>query len=1060
MPEGFFDAVIFDLDGVITQTASLHSAAWKRMFDEFLASYSEKTGRSFREFSHQDDYLPYVDGKPRYDGVASFLQSRGIDLPWGDPADDVAQETVCGLGNRKNALFRELIAQGNVDAYPSTVALAKQLRKRGVRLGVASSSKNAREILDAAGLSPLFDTLVDGNLSAELGLQGKPAPDIFITACDALNAPYDRAVVVEDAVSGVQAGRNGNFGLVLGVARQDNQSDLLRHGADMVVEDLRAITYRKLQEWFSKGLIEDGWFLAYRDAWPEEQGLREALCTVGNGYFGTRGAAEECEADGINYPGTYIAGVYNRLTSTVAGREVSNEDIVNCPNWLPLTFKIGEGEWFDPQKCEVLSYILKLDFRCGVLFRSMLVRDAQGRETRIQSWRLASMADRHLAALRYRLTPQNYAGKITLRSGLNGRVTNGGVERYRQLNSRHLQPIEEGGRNDASYIVLETNQSRIQIAQAARLVVARDGEAVKDGWRLKKGRGAIYSTMALDAQQGSSITVDKLVALYTSHDKGIQDVLLAARTAVQDLRSYDQVHRGSAKAWERIWKEIDIQIEGDRLSQKLIRLHLFHTMVMASPHNVDIDASVPARGLHGEAYRGHIFWDELHILPFHAMHFPDTAKALLLYRYRRLGRAKANAASIGCRGAMYPWQSGSDGREETPQVHLNPLSGEWGADNSSRQRHVSLAIAYDVWVYFRITNDLSFLEQYGAELMVEICRFWADLAKFDADSGRYSISGVMGPDEYHEKYPDAQEGGLKDNCYTNIMVVWAFQRTRDVLAALRPDARSKLIEKLNLSEAELQKWEDIAKRIHIPISPAGILEQFEGYFDLDELDWDAYRRRYPNIARMDRILKAEGKSPDSYKVSKQADTLMPFYLLAPHEVRDILNQVGYAIENDLLAPNFEFYFKRTSHGSTLSRLVHSYLATLIGETELGWRMYQEALASDYRDIQEGTTKEGIHAGVMTGSILLTYKAYAGLNLEGEHVRVDPALPAVWRSLRFGFRFQGKAYHLMIRRKEMELLVERRGDEAVEVLVGERLLHAEPGGWKVLALKTGVSRDAR
>nr|NIS82731.1 beta-phosphoglucomutase family hydrolase [Anaerolineales bacterium] len=210
-----FDAVIFDLDGVITQTASVHSAAWKQMFDEFLRAYAEKSGETFKEFRHTDDYLPYVDGKPRYEGVASFLESRGIKLPYGDPSDPPNRETICGLGNRKNVLFNERIAQGEVEVYATTVDFIHVLRERGIRIGVATSSKNAEAVLSAAGLLDLFEACVDGNVSEELRLKGKPEPDIFTTASENLGVPYDRTVVVEDAVSGVQAGASGNFGLVL-----------------------------------------------------------------------------------------------------------------------------------------------------------------------------------------------------------------------------------------------------------------------------------------------------------------------------------------------------------------------------------------------------------------------------------------------------------------------------------------------------------------------------------------------------------------------------------------------------------------------------------------------------------------------------------------------------------------------------------------------------------------------------------------------------------------------------------------------------------------------------
>jgi len=1013
MSEHNFDAVVFDLDGVITHTASVHSAAWKQMFDEFLQAYAAKTGEPVREFSHTHDYLPYVDGKPRYKGVASFLQSRSIDLPFGTPADSPRQETICGLGNRKNEIFNEMIAGGGVGVFSSTVDFVKHLRDRGIRVGVASSSKNCKTVLDAAGLSDLFETRVDGIVSAELGLKGKPEPDIFTTACDNLGVHYDRAVIVEDAVSGVQAGLNGNFGLVLGIARENNESELKLNGADIVVKDLGEIDFDDLEEWFSKGLDQEQWSLSYFDYSREKEGTREALCTVGNGYFGTRGALEESKANGTNYPGTYIAGVYNRLESEVAGRTIVNEDFVNCPNWLPLTFRIGNDEWLDVNKTEIVSFTRRLDFRNGVLYRRMVVRDTAARETLIESSRLVSMAQPHLAALRYSITPLNYAGRISVRSGLDGSIVNAGVERYRGLSSKHLEPVTEGGRDNVSYIVLQTNQSRIRIAEVAKVLVSVNSERVNPEITLDSQAGVVYSTFDLEAKQDCSITVDKVVAIYTSNDKDVENPLEAAQEALQNTNSFEDVLQASAAAWADVWEKIDIQIEGDRLAQKLIRLHLYHLLVTASPHNVDIDAGIPARGLHGEAYRGHIFWDELFVLPFYDLHFSDTARSVLLYRYRRLDQARAYAKEYGYEGAMFPWQSGSDGREETQVLHLNPMSGEWGADHSSLQRHVSLAIAYNVWQYFWITNDTEFLETYGAEMFLEICRFWASKASYNEQTGRYEIDRVMGPDEYHEKYPDAEIGGLKDNAYTNIMAVWAFNTAFEILDVLGEQDRKEIAEKIGLTEKELERWQDISQRIHIPISDAGILEQYDGYFDLKELDWDGYKKKYGNISRMDRILKAEGKSPDEYKVAKQADALMTFYNLDVGQVAEILNKAGYATGGDLLQVNLDYYLQRTSHGSTLSRLVHSYLANLVGDRELSWQFYLEALKSDYTDIQGGTTKEGIHTGVMAGTVILALKAYAGLDVSGEQIKIAPRLPAAWRKVSFSVEFRGDRYHFVV-----------------------------------------------
>ena len=235
-----FEAVIFDMDGVITKTAITHAAAWKKMFDEFLQARADRNNEKFDEFT-QSDYLAYVDGKPRYKGVASFLESRKISIPFGDPSDEAGKETICGLGNRKNDAFNEVIARDGVEVYESTAKLLEDLTAAGIKLGVASSSKNCAPVLEAVDLLSAFGARVDGVVSAELGLHGKPEPDIFTTACEMLGSTPAKSIVVEDAVSGVQAGAKGKFGLTLGIAREHNQKELAENGADFVVSDLEEI---------------------------------------------------------------------------------------------------------------------------------------------------------------------------------------------------------------------------------------------------------------------------------------------------------------------------------------------------------------------------------------------------------------------------------------------------------------------------------------------------------------------------------------------------------------------------------------------------------------------------------------------------------------------------------------------------------------------------------------------------------------------------------------------------------------------------------------------------
>lgn len=248
----YYDAVIFDVDGVITNTALVHAQAWKAMFDDYLRLREKRNKEPFKEFTHEHDYLPFVDGKPRYKGVQSFLEARGIHIPFGDPTDGVEKETACGLGNKKNINFKEILEKDGVQVFEFVTAFVKDLKAHGVHVGVASSSKNCQMILEKAGLDSFFETRVDGIVSAQLGLKGKPESDIFTTATKNIGCTPARAVVVEDAVSGVQAGQKGKFVLVLGMAREGNDAALKENGAHVVINNFKGVTAEILDQWIAK----------------------------------------------------------------------------------------------------------------------------------------------------------------------------------------------------------------------------------------------------------------------------------------------------------------------------------------------------------------------------------------------------------------------------------------------------------------------------------------------------------------------------------------------------------------------------------------------------------------------------------------------------------------------------------------------------------------------------------------------------------------------------------------------------------------------------------------
>jgi beta-phosphoglucomutase family hydrolase len=1026
-----WDAVLFDLDGVLTRTARVHAAAWKELFDEFLRRRSAERGQPFVPFDLEADYRRHVDGKPRLDGVADFLASRGIDLPRGSPEDGPDAGTMHALGRRKDEHFLRRLARDGVEVYAESVALVRALRAEEIRTAVVSSSSNCAAVLEASGIAQLFDARVDGVDLIRLKLPGKPAPDAFLEAARRLGVEPPRAVVVEDAVAGVEAGRAGGFGLVVGVDRAGRSMELRSAGATVVVTSLAQLR-----------LATDGpsvWTLAFDGFEPDREGMREALCTLGNGHFATRGAAPGAVADGVHYPGTYLACGYDRLRTERDGWTVENEDLVNLPNWLPLSFRVEGEDWFDERKVTLLSYRQELDLRRGVLRRTVGFEDGRGRRSRLEERRFVSMDDMHLAGLEVALTAENWSAPVTLRAALDGRVVNSGARLYRPFENRHLVPVgggEEGG--EGVWLEVTTRQSEIHVAEAARTRAFLDGERVQVPRRSIVEAGYVAQELTVDVARGATLRVEKLASFYTSRDHAIAECALEARKSIGRAGSFREVVTRHALAWRELWRRFDVHLdppEPGRLNVlMLLRLNMLHLLETVSPHSIGLDVGVPARGWTGEAYQGHVFWDELFIFPFFNHRVPEITRSLLMYRYRRLGEARAAARAAGYAGAMFPWQSGSNGEEVTQVRNLNPRSGRWMPDHTHLQRHVGAAVAYNVWQYLQVTRDAEFLEAYGAELILDIARFWSSLARFDEGRGRYVIRGVMGPDEFHDAYPGAPAPGLANNAYTNVMAVWVLRRALEALDLLSGMRRGELVARLGVGREELARWDDIGRRMFVPFHDGDVISQFEGYEALRELDWEDYRKRYGNIQRLDLILEAEQDNPNRYKLSKQADVLMLFYLFSASELGELFAHLGYPFDEGIIPRNVAYYARRTSHGSTLCRVVHAWVFAR-SDRRRAMRFFAEALQSDVSDIQQGTTAEGVHLGAMAGTVDLVERMSTGLEVTGDVLRLDPRLPEEMERLDLRIRYRGHSLDLRLTRDALTVHGRDRGPYPIRIACG-------------------------
>lgn len=765
-------------------------------------------------------------------------------------------------------------------------------------------------------------------------------------------------------------------------------------------------------------MTENTWSLTYDDIVTGVKNYgRESLLSLENGFLGWRGSLVTNTYDDDFYPGLYAAGVFNQTSTPVAGRAVINEDLVNLPNVQLMTVSVA-GKSLVINNETMTTLARRLDFKTGTLVDQyrILVDDNPAHFVDIETTKIVDPINWHCLALKFKVTP-SYDVDLTIDAKIDGSIENKNVARYRDFDSKEfmIQSITN------TTLTTRTRTTDVTVAVASR----SNGENVQSK-TTQITDDSIIDHYVTQGQAGKAVTITRVMALATDLETKT-DATLFVQNAINQT-TFSKIEQNSHDYWHEVWQTKDIQITGDDAMQKLVRMGIFHLNQMGNRHaNPELDVSVGSRGLTGEGYRGHIFWDELFALPYYSANEPIVARSILKYRTNRLAVAEKNALSENEIGAMYPWQSGMYGDEQSQLIHLNTVDNTWIADNSRLQRHVSLAIAYNMWAYQKMTGKLDHLDNNGLEMLIQIARFWINKAQLAGD--RFIIAGVMGPNEFHEEIPGAHKGGLLNNAYTNIMLVWLLNYLHDLSQNLASNF-SQVAKQVGYTEEEQKKAEMMRHLLKLSINSDGIVEQYEGFFQLKQLDFAAYKTKYGDIHRIDRLLKAEGKSPDDYQVIKQADFLMLIYNLGATHTRELIMQLGYQLPADWLAKNTAYYLARTTHGSTTSRPVFAGIYVELarqGNTIFETQAYDfltDAIGSDYYDIQGGTTAEGVHMGVMGETLAVIQNDYAGVDMLHGTFTLNPRLPKQWSKLSFTQQYQGTKLTIEMTAKEVTIVSDR------------------------------------
>jgi trehalose/maltose hydrolase-like predicted phosphorylase len=705
------------------------------------------------------------------------------------------------------------------------------------------------------------------------------------------------------------------------------------------------------------------WTLTVDGFDPLREGSVESRLAVSNGFLGVRGVRAMTRGERRVPPArTYVAGLFD-----TAGFPGAVRGIVAVSDWLKVRILLPDGALVR-HPGELSSHRMTLDMRRGALLSEGRYCGEDGLTMHVRTARLVSLSQRAVGLQLIELEIGGTELDIRLEASFEGTSLGLVVDEL-----------------DEDLGAWHTGDAGKSLAMATSASLHVDGSVLHPSVL-----GPLSATWSWRTRPGQVVSFERMVAVVRSDHAG-PGPGDAARTILDVARRSGSagIIAAHEAAWATRWECSDVQVEDDAAAQRALRFATYHLNSAANP--ADQHVSIGARALTGDDYHGHVFWDtEIFLLPFYVLTWPEAARALLMYRFHTLDGARAKATGMGWRGALYAWESADTGAEMTPEHVVGPDRQVVAVLCGQQEQHISADVAYAVWQYWQATGDEGFLRDAGAEILLEVGRFWCSRAGLEADGLRH-IRGVIGPDEYHEH--------IDDNAFTNVMARWSIRRALEVSALSRarwPERWAALAARIGIDDAELATWRDAAATMATGWhAGTGLFEQFAGYFQLEAIDLAAYAGR---SVPMDVVLGRERMQAS--QVVKQADVVALLGLL-PEE-----------FPGASAAANFQYYAPRCSHGSSLSRVMHGVAAARLGESEAALDYFRQTAAIDLGDTHVAIDG-GVHIAALGGIWMIAVFGFAGVVLRPDGIAIDPHLPASWRSLQFCVQWRARRLRVRI-----------------------------------------------